>query len=224
MRLLLLAFVLLLFLAVGCSGAFEPVKPVLYWALLPNNDTPTNAMVRFVQSYERKFETEYKGMLTGDFTFEFSSVADPTLVQQYSTGWFKPDEIETSSHLFAGYTPPGEQTLQPASSISIRLALLRPTDDSARGVDPKKHKVLSTRVDGSVTVPRESDTPRTYVIFNNYDTFYLVRGDAALSLDSSQPADSTHWYIYRWVDLTAKADSSSQSDTVTWGALKGKYH
>jgi hypothetical protein len=73
-------------------------------------------------------------------------------------------------------------------------------------------------------IPQPGANPHHYAIVNNFDVFYVVRGDAAVNLDSTQPADSLHWYIYRWVDLTAKTDSSSQSDTVTWGALKGKYH
>jgi hypothetical protein len=93
--------------------------------------------------------------------------------------------------------------------------------------------LLPTLIDGSITVPQSGGSPLTYLITNNYNVFYLVRGDAAAAenrnLDTSQPADSTHWYIYRWVDLTGSAGpnavrtaSTSQAPLVdaTWGHLK----
>ena len=147
-------------------------------------------------------------------------------MQQYSTGWFKTDEKESSAHLFNGYTPPGGATLSAATSINITLAVDIPSDDNSGGVDPTTHKVLATRVDGSITVPQSGAEPITYVITNNYNVFYLVRGDAAVNLDSTQPADAYHWYIYRWVDLS-EASPKANGPTVaarTWGSLKAAYH
>jgi hypothetical protein len=227
MRFLHLSFVsTCLVVLAGCSNTFSPgpIRCPECGRPLTTNDSPQGAMVRFVESYERKMEAEYQGMFTGDFTFEFSSSTDPSLVQQYSTGWFKNDERESSAHLFAGYTPPGGQTLEPASTIDINLAITTPQDDNTIGLSPKTYKILATRVDGGVVVPQSGADAIRYAIVNNFDVFYVVRGDAAVNLDSTQPADSLHWYIYRWVDLTAKGDSSSQSDTVTWGGLKGRYH
>ena len=64
-------------------------------------------MKRFVGAYEQKKVQEYQDMFTSDFTYEFSNGTDPDLVTKYSTGWFKSDETESSSHLFQGWTPPG---------------------------------------------------------------------------------------------------------------------
>jgi len=209
---------------------------------LPPNDTPANAIERFRLSYEQKKAPEYQASFTGDFTYEFSTSTDPTLVQQYSTGWFKNDEKESSSHLFAGYTPPGGNTLEPASTISINLAVKLPTDDNSSGVDPTTHKVLATPVDGQIVVPNTGADATTYVITNNFNVFYLVRGDQAVNLDTTQPADSSHWYIYRWVDLTgtggaapaggirtASATTRTQSTSqpallpMSWGGVKGAW-
>jgi hypothetical protein len=188
---------------------------------------------RFKQAYEQKKAPEYQGMFTGDFTYEFSNSTDPSLVTQYSTGWFKADEKESSSHLFSGFTQPGGATLSPASTISITLAVTTPTDDNSSGVDPATHKVLATRVDGQIVVPQPGAAATTFVIENNYNVFYIVRGDVAVNLDSSQPADASHWYIYRWVDLTGSAApngglrTSSTSEPavspITWGAVKGRW-
>jgi len=214
---------------------------------LPPNDTPANAIERFRLAYEQKKAPEYQAMFTGDFTYEFSNSTDPTLVTQYSTGWFKNDETESSSHLFAGYTPPGGNTLEPASSISINLTVKIPTDDNSSGVDPVTHKVLSTPVDGQIVVPNPGAAPTTFVITNNFNVFYIVRGDQAVNLDTTQPADANHWYIYRWVDLTTGAApagglrtasallrtgssalrtaSTSQPAplSISWGGLKGAW-
>jgi hypothetical protein len=215
------------------SNKVPPPPPAL-----PENTTPQLAIQRFVLAYEQKKATEYQGIFTGDFTYEFSNTTDPTLVQQYSTGWFKTDEKESSNHLFTGYTPPGGTTLPAATTIDINLATDIPTDDIS-SPDVRTHKVLPTRVDGSITVPQSGSEPLTYLITNNYNQFYLVRGDVAASenrnLDTTQPADSTHWYIYRWVDLSGSSPApnsirtASTSDRTTltpatWGHVKASWH
>jgi len=196
---------------------------------LPPPSTPQLAIQRFIGAYEQKKSPEYQGSFTGDFTYEFSTSTDPTLVTQYQTGWFKTDEKESSSHLFNGYTPPAGETLPAATSIQINLATDIPNDDNTSGFDPRTHKVLPTRVDGQITVPQSGGSPLTYLITNNYNVFYWVRGDAAAAenrnLDTSQAADSTHWYIYRWVDLTGGTPKSNDPLTrsVTWAAIRALY-
>jgi hypothetical protein len=149
-------------------------------------------------------------MFTGDFTYEFSTSTDPTLVQQYSGGWFKTDETASSSHLFSGYTPSGGSTLPAASAIDINFATTMPSDDNSSGVDPVTHKVLATRVDGGITVPQA--------------------GDLAVGLGASQPADTLHWYVYRWVDLSeavspapAGIGNRSLTQPTTWAKAKALY-
>lgn len=193
---------------------------------LAANETPQGAIARLIGSYERKLPDEYAGMFTGDYTYDFSNSTDPTLVQQYATGWFKTDETQSSSHLFAGYTPPGGATLPAASSIDIQLTVGTPTDDNSSGVDPATHKILATRVDGTIVVPQDVE-PLTFVLSNNYNVFYLVRGDVATGLNGSQPADVYHWYVYRWTDLTASAaqriGDRPSTQALTWGSIKGLY-
>jgi hypothetical protein len=222
----------------GCIFSPKPDNKITPPTPLPPNDTPANAIERFRLAYEQKLATEYQGMFTGDFTYEFSNATDPKLVSDYSTGWFKNDEKESSAHLFAGYSPPGGVTLEPASTISIKLAVNIPTDDNTSGVDPTTHKYLATRVDGQIVVPNPGTDATTYVIENNFNVFYVVRGDQAVNLDTTQPADSVHWYIYRWVDLTgtspapslrtqstARTASTSQPALLpkSWGGLKGAW-
>src|SRR5262249_16133008 len=144
-----------------------------------------------------------------------------------AAGWFKSDETASSTHLFSGYTPPGGATLPAAQSIDINLAVDTPSDDNTPSVDPITHKVLSTRVDGSITLPQPGSEPLTYVIANNYNVFYFVRGDSANALAPSQPADSLHWYVYKWVDLSEAVPVSNgprvRTEPTTWGSLKARF-
>jgi len=213
---------------VGCSEDHVTKPKAVYFP--PPPPSAADVIRRLVLAYEQKKPTEYQGVFTGDFTYEFSSAADPVLVQQYSTGWFKADEKESSSHLFAGHTPPGDSTLPAAATIDINIAMGIPTDDNSAGVDPETHKILATRVDGVITVPESGGDVLTFVIENNFNVFYVERGDVAVGLDSTQPADDQHWYIYRWVDLTgtlaapaASADSPVPTKPTTWGAVKARY-
>jgi len=215
--------------AVACSGCKHSTEPKGNPGVdgLIANDTPDHAIERFRLTYEQKQASEYQGMFTGDFTYEFSSSTDPTLVQKYSTGWFKNDEKESSNHLFAGYTPPGGNTLEPASTIIINLSVKLPSDDNSAGVDPTTHKVLATPVDGQIVVPNPGADATTYVITNNFNVFYIVRGDVATGLDSTQPADANHWYLYRWIDMTgspaARATPNAGTETSTWGSLNARF-
>lgn len=215
---------LALFALAGCEN--DPVtKTPVKQAPINHRSTPQEAIRYLISTFEQKNETEYKASFTGDFTFEFSTSTDPTLVQQYSTGWFKPDESASAAHLFAGYTPPGGPTLPAAATIVIHLANDVPVPDSTSGVDPTTHYLLATRVDGSITVPQPGSEPLTYVITNNYSVFYIVRGDVAVGLDSTQPADAQHWYVYRWVDLTEATPKASRPSARanTWASIKAAY-
>ena len=224
-----LPIVLVLLLA---SCASETTKPqTKQQPPLTANDTPQHAVERFIGAYEQKKVSEYANLFTGDFTYEFSNSTDPDLVTKYSTGWFTPDETASSAHLFQGYTPQGQPFAQAASSINIDFANTLPIDDSDGGIDPATHKYLFTRVDGLIVIPPSSGSqdPINYLIENNTNTFYLVRGDQASSLTASQPADSTHWYIYRWADVTAVSASPIHTELplpaqpATWGRLKALY-
>jgi hypothetical protein len=226
----LLAWAGLILLLAGCnSDPQAPIKPPPIGGepRFPRNDTPQGAVRRLIATYDAKAAPEYQGMFTGDFTYEFSTSTDPTLVQQYSTGWFKNDEKQSSVHLFNGFTPLGGSPKPPATTIDIGFAVTLPADDNTSGTDPATHKVLASRVDGGVTIPTDTDT-LTIEIQNNYDVLYIVRGDVAVGLDSSQPADGYHWYISRWVDLSEAASPSPTrspmaAKSATWGFVKGLY-
>ena len=203
-----IACTMLALLASGCGTEPERKPPVD--GKIKQREPPEEAIARFVWAYENRKGIEYEQIFTEDFTFEFSTATDPELAQQYQNGWFKLDEKTSARHLFEGFTDDSTGYHPPASSIALTLAKTTPSDDT-EGRDPTKFKVLATRVDGVITVPptgtQTEDT--RYVIDNNLHRFFLVRGDAALDVNSNPTvlppllADSTRWYIYRWIDETA---------------------
>ena len=73
-------------------------------------------------AYEHKESAAYADLFTEDFTFEFSSAADPTLAQKYANGWFKLDEKTSARHLFEGFTDTSATYRPAASRIDLTFA------------------------------------------------------------------------------------------------------
>jgi len=215
-------------LAAGCSSVF-PIEP-LRWPRLPPNDTPEHAIQRFYLSYEKKMAQEYEDMFTGDFLFQFSTL-DPLLRQQYSTGWFKDDEKISARNLFQGGTNSAGEYMQPATSIELTLAKTQPVNDT-EGRDSTQYKMLFTPLDGVIEVPNPQNPadPTKYIMSGNQHRFYLVRGDVAQGLTTRQPADASHWYIWKWNDETVQLGGAPGSletsqpapGPTTWGRVKAQ--
>jgi hypothetical protein len=225
MRRFLVALLGVALLSAGCSSTPSTTQPNV--PALAGNDSPANATSRLVGAYRQKNQAAYADMLTGDFNFQFSPSTDPALVQQYPTGWARLDETESSSHLFTGFTPQGGAAMPAASNITIVFADSVPADDNSPGVDPATHKILDTRVDGTITVP-QSGGSLVYSIANNEDIIYFVRGDAAALVDTTQVADAQHWYVYKWKDVSQNFIPRPNSSGVlakasTWGGIKATY-
>ena len=220
----LLTLIVVFALAPGCSS--EPTAPKEATApALAANDTPAHAVARLLGAYERRDDKDYGAMLTGDFTYEFSPGSDRFYVDQYPNGWFKVDELQSSSHLFHGYHAYSTDGTTTATKIEMRFANMTPVADTTAGLDSSTHQVLTTRVDGEITVHRAIPSGDfVFELFDNQHEFYFVRGDSAKGLDATQPADSLHWYLYRWLDRTWMfADLRPTSPQSTWGTVKGIY-
>jgi hypothetical protein len=65
-------------------------------------------------------------------------------------------------------------------------------------------KVVVTVFGGAIEVPGSPDTT-VYEIASRQE-LYVVRGDAAV-LPAGAAADTTHWYVRRWDDLTSPVGS-----------------
>jgi hypothetical protein len=224
---LALAAVLALGAACGTEPDPKPQPPV---GLQPPNDSPKNTILRFIAAYEGKKTAECQALFTGDFVFEFSNSADPDLANKWALGWFATDESSYVKILFEGGTNQDGVYQEPASSIDLIFSKTEPVADTDSG-DPVKFQVLSTPVDALFVVPPTppATEPTQYVITNNSHRFFLVRGDAAVGLKATQPADSTRWYIWKWADETVGAPAAPAaaleraSENATWGGLKATY-
>jgi hypothetical protein len=198
----------------------------------PLNDTPQNTMLRFEAAYENKVAVEYEKLLASNFRFTFSNQSDPDLVNEYGNNWGKDDEIESTRHLFEGFTsaePPYEYQ-GPASAIALSLNGASFIDDPSRPDSAAFYKyVIVPSVDLTITIAGTEE--QIYEISAPHD-FYLVRGDVAV-LDANQEATANRWYIYRWDDKSpaiagvaprlASLAASDQPVRVTWGLLKSSY-
>lgn len=222
----------------GLKGLYHSQAPPPMPPPIPDNSTPENTIRRFIAAYETMNAGAYEGLFTADFTFEFSPDTDPDLVQQYSSGWFKEDERVSSANLFTGGVNSQGDIQSPASRIELTLANMIPSDDNSEGRDPQLFKTLSTPVTLEIEVPAAGGDPIVFEIGFGADLtrhrFFLVRGDAASSLDQDQPADDQHWYIWRWIDESLPVTSAlalrgrtelapAPASESTWGRIKALY-
>jgi hypothetical protein len=245
LRLWLVALLILGCVSVwGCGDEDEilaPPPPDPY----PLNKTPRGAIQRFVAVYEAKDSTAYSRLFTGDFRFEFSNSADPDLANEYASGWFKEDEQISATNLFRGGVNNDGVFQAGALSIDLALIVASPQGDTAMGRDSTKSKYLFTPVNLTIQLPPSADDPEgsTFVVGGAdpaVHRFFLVRGDAANSLSTDQPADAAHWYIWYWRDestVTSRSEPPSENELYgetnhprmvesksnTWGQVKGLY-
>jgi hypothetical protein len=196
-------------------------EPYASGTTLPLNDTPRNLMLRFRDVCQQRKATEYPGLFATNFRFRFSAAMDPELVTEYGDNWDLSEEAQYADHLFKGFRD-SSQAYQPAASrITLSLDPF-PIDDPARPDSVAHYKSLvvpSLHLEVEVTT---SPKATVYQIDGRYQ-FWMVRGEAA-ALGPGQPADSLHWYIYRWDDQSTPADALAKPPPlVSWGRLKAVY-
>jgi hypothetical protein len=208
---------LLLLLVLTVSGcAFHPPDvPPTPIPVLPTPDSPQNLMLRFEGVYELQSAANYEPLLTSDFRYTFSLASDPTLVDRYPN-WGLDDEVESTRHLFEGFTTATGEVVPAASRIEMTLTGVQYGLDYTHP-DSGEHyiKVVLTSVDMLIEVPTVP-SPTTYQVGGRHE-FYLVRGDAAV-LDPGQEARADRWYLRRWDDLTPGVSAPVPAADIVIGA------
>jgi hypothetical protein len=197
----------------------------------PNNDSPQNTMLRFEATFENQVKAEYEKLFASNFRFTFSSQSDPLLAAEWGASWGKDDEIESTGHLFEGFTDQGGVPQPPAAQIRLSLDGASYVDDPFRPDSAAYYKlVIVPTVNLSIQL---SDAEQTEYQISAPHDFYLVRGDIAL-LDEVQEARADRWYIYRWDDKSpdiadagaprlASHDAGGGPVRSSWGLVKGTY-
>ena len=200
----------------------------------PVNDTPAATIERFEWGYERQDEGLYGSVLTGDFRFAFSPQDDPAFANEFGDDWAKSDEVAAATTLFDGGQNRIGLTLTQAQTILLTLDDMAPVGDASAGRDSNLYKVLDTTLRLDVRSPTQVPIADIGRAMPNTHRMFLVRGDAADSLNAGQRADSTRWYIWKWQENSAIADDTLSTEptlpnapaverSFTWGDLKGQY-
>lgn len=227
----LVPFALLLVLLNGCGGGDKTTKPIVPADGLPAGtpaaDSPAHLAQRLEATWENEVETEYAKLLTDDFRFHFSASSDPLLVQAYGDNWKRADEIAALTHVFHGFINAHSDTIPGASAIALSLVGVQYAADFDHPDSSTYYKkVVVALFDGMFEFPSDPSSI-TYPISSRQE-LYLVRGDAAV-LPAGMAADSTHWYVRRWDDLSVSITSRkgpvlNPTTPVTLGRLKAQFH
>ena len=215
-------------LGCGTDPSDGPTAP-----LLPPNDSPANALARFVATYRERAHDEYAALLTEDFRFYFSSDVDGSLASQWPDGYANTDEDTSALHLMQGGTTMGGTDIPAASTVDLTLHIVAAEPDTSEGRDPAQFMVLTAQADLHVVVPPYGSLPdpTEFVVEDALHRYYFVRGDAA-SLASGLPADESHWYLWKWEDATTLdharrgpelTTAGAAHHTATWGRVKNYY-
>ena len=249
-RLRPLAALLVLAIALGLAGCYNPFSPRIA-PVLGNSKpapVPTNApnLLRlFEWCYNNQAIAEYREIFTDDYRFNFSPT-DSSGSEWRGTPWTREDELISATQLFVG----GSATEPPASSIRLSLDknfFIFPDPNYTTGPtgwdrDGRWHKNIRTTVTLVIGTEGGSSTE-----IQGHGNFYMIRGDSAvipeeLRLRGFEP-DSNRWYIRRWDDETAQEglaqavavararQLAGHRDAVpatpvaglTWGAIKAYY-
>jgi hypothetical protein len=210
----------------------------------PPNDTPQNTLLRFEATYEYQVVGEYEKLFTKDFRFTFSAQSDPELDEEYGTSWGKDDEIESTRHLFLGFTDDEGVFQAAATSIDMTIPFAQELEDPEHPDSLEFYRLMSVpRLLLHITLSDDRgfdvDAPHN---------FYLIRGDIAAArqvLDTNQEGTASRWYIYRWDDLSPPLSTGAPSPIrpastgslgagesrtlngftpTSWGAAKATYH
>jgi len=153
---------------------------------------PEAALERLADGYRDRSPASVIANLTLDFRFH--SKGDSLL--RYTSGSSRDDEARVIEGMLHGVIRGGDTLADPADSVGMIL------DGISEGVDPE-HPDSTLRYE-VLTVRRFELGFRTarglrVTTASPLNVFHIVRGDVAL-LEQGQPADSTRWYVRRWLE------------------------
>jgi hypothetical protein len=195
----------------GC--AFDPPPKPILPEPIPLNDTPHNTLRRFDLVYEQKKLQDYEVLFASNFRFTFSSQSDPDLADTYGTSWGKDDEIESTQHLFEGFTDSNGDFQAQAGTIELAFEGFSIVDDPYRPDSGAYYKfVIVPSVQLRLAILGGNE-----VIVHAPHDLYLVRGDVAV-LDDAQEARDDRWYVWRWDDRSPPVAGAR-----SWGAMRSTY-
>ena len=227
----LLALALVLALAAGACGCFNPFRPLISGktSLVKAPPSPTSAkeLVKlFKWCWENRDISRYKEIFTDDYRFAFS-IGDSAGNNYSGNPWTREDEITSATNLFVG----GSASEPAASTISLIFdGNLTPHDDFRPGKNPTWHQQI--QISNLTLTINKSDGSAVRV--TGGALFYMVRGDSAVIpqelIGRGFKPDAGRWYIERWQDQTNAGGGAAVAPApearigapqkLTWGMVK----
>ncbi len=168
--------------------------------------TPPTAVTRIAEAYTERSLSGLNSLLSADFRFHFSEGDSAGIA--YAQGFSRANELNAARAMFFGV--PGDTMRARPDRIAVNSGPIE------EGVDPEhpdstRQYRLAIAHDFQLRMVFLSDS--TEVISRNaIQIFHVVRGDAAVRMPG-QAADTTHWYVRRWLeDLDAVTISLGKVD------------
>jgi len=152
---------------------------------------PQAALERFAEGYRDRDPDSVLVNLTQDFRFH--SMGDTLM--QYAWGNSREAEAQTIRALLRGVIRDGDTLQAPADSVGMIVDGIGENVDPEHPDSTQRYRVLTVR---RFELGMRIGGTR-FEIASALQVFHLVRGDVAL-LAQDQPADSTRWYIRRWLE------------------------
>ena len=214
-----LAALVVLALAVGTTGCFNPFRPLIsgqtsFVKAPPSPTNPKELLNLFKWCWENRDISRYKEIFTDDYRFAFS-ITDTAGNPYRSNPWTREDEIASATNLFVGGTA-GEPA---ASSITLIFDGLRQDNDFRPGKDAQWHQQIQIS-NLTLTI---SKTDGSAVRVTGGALFYMVRGDSAVIpaelVGRGFKPDASRWYIERWEDQTNTGSGGASAGPATAARL-----
>lgn len=155
---------------------------------------PADAIQVLRAGYEQRSLATFESLLAADFRFHFS--ADDAAGASYALGLERAAEMRVCHALFVGDTA---AMMPPPDRVQITLGALD------EGVDPEHpdstcHYRLVVAHDFVMRLGfAHGDTTEWVHAGEGLQIFHVVRGDAAVRTPE-QSADTTRWYVRRWLE------------------------
>jgi hypothetical protein len=191
-------------LALSLAGAAHAARPS---SIVPANQPvvgPQGTLEAIARGYRDRSADSIMAHYTADFIFH--SFGD-TLVG-YTTGSPRAEQAEWLRNLFGGVIRGADTLRAPPDSVGFTM------DGFRDGVDPEHpdstmhYQVIEV---GRYEMGLRVGESRFYTKSKKH-VFHFVRGDVAHLLPG-QPADSTRWYVRRWLeDVSGVLESLAKSD------------
>jgi hypothetical protein len=173
----------------------------------PAATTPTQSVQALAGALSQRSLEALEGLLTADFHFTTTDAEMAARIQIQEIG--RERELWIASNLFFGLKRDGKVVIPAADTIVVTADGFRENADPEHPDSTGHFRVVAvSRFSFDIRTPGAMELQALPAL----QVFHVVRGDAAV-LAAGQSADSTRWYVRRWLeDLDALAAALGEVD------------